>query len=173
MALIVKDDWLTYLLIFLCALLGMLIGFLIGKVVPLFFILLAVIALSLVIAGLIIAWAVNRKNQLLEAFTLKESFKEQYNALGLLINELEHNLNAENGAQIKDSAWQELKNKYAYFPIYIYEDLLRFYDSLIKLTDFEIVEYRRVIMEEFDLPGMISQLKEWQLKIKRQLPYLD
>lgn len=173
MALIIREDWITYLLIFLCALLGILLGTLIGKVVPVVFILLAVLFLILLISGLVIAWAINNKNRVLEAFTLKESFKEQYNALGLLINELEYNLHAENGSQVKNCAWEKVKYNYAYFPIYIYDELLHIYNCLEDLANLDIVEYRRVIIEELDLPGIIAQLKDWQLKIKRQIPYLD
>ncbi|NLT94495.1 MAG: hypothetical protein GXW85_03000 [Clostridia bacterium] len=173
MALVLSDDWLTYLLVFLCALFGVLVGMLIGKVPSVFFILLTVFSLTLLITGLFIAWAINRKNRILEAFTLKEIFKEQYNALSLLIDELEYNLNAENAIQVRSTAWQELKNKYVYFPTYIYDDLLHFYNYLPELNNVDVLEFRRIINEDLDLPSLIAQLKEWQLKIKRQLPYFE
>jgi len=172
MALITKDNWLSYLLVFLCALAGILIGVIIGKIAPLIIILLAVVFLGLLIAGLITAWAINRKNQLLEMFTLQEGFKEQYNALYLLINELEDNLGADSGAYVRSNVWQDLKYKYAYFPTHIYEDLSHIYKCLVDLRNLDIVEYRRIIIEELNLPDLIAQLKDLQLKIRRQLPYI-
>jgi len=173
MALIFQGDWLTYLLVFFCALLGTLIGLLLGKITPMLIILLLVIFLGLVTAGLLVAWAINRKNQLLENFTLQESFKEQYNAFRLLIGELEYNLNAESGGQVQTNVWQELKYKYSYFPAYIYDSLEHTYSCLAELEELDIAEYRRVIIDELNLPDLISQLKDWQQKLKRQLAYLD
>lgn len=173
MALVVKDDWLTYLLVFLCALAGTLVGILVGKITTLVFVLVVLFFLGLIIAGLLIAWAINQRNQLLEVFTLREGFKEQYNALRLLISELEYNLGAENGSQIQNIAWHDLQYKYAYFPMHIYEDLSHFYSCLMNLSNLDILEYRRVITEELNLPDLISRLKDWQQKVKQQLPYLD
>jgi len=173
MAILFKADWLTYLLIFFCALSGILIGLLIGKIAPILIVFLVAFFLAIVIAGLFTAWAINQKNQILETFTLQEGFKEQYNAFRLLIDELEYNLNAENGGQVRTSVWQDLKYKYVYFPTYIYEDLSQTYNSLVELVELDIVEYRRIILEELNLPDLISQLKDWQQKIKRQLTYLD
>ncbi|MGI6225785.1 MAG: hypothetical protein ACOYJ1_05955 [Peptococcales bacterium] len=171
-ALVVKDDWLTYLLVFLCALAGTLIGILIGKVASLILILVILFFLGLMIAGLLTAWSVNRKNQLLEVFSFREGLKEQYNALVLIINELEDNLAAEDGSQVQNRAWLALQDKYAYFPMHIYEDLSHTYACFKNLAELDIIEYRRIIIDELNLPGLISQLKDWQQKIKQQLPYL-
>ncbi|KJS19747.1 MAG: hypothetical protein VR72_17520 [Clostridiaceae bacterium BRH_c20a] len=172
-AVIVKVDWITYLLFFLCALFGTLLGVLIGKIAGTIIILLGVIFLGLTTAGLITAWSINQKNRLMETFVLQESMKEQYNAFCALIGELEYNLSVEQGAQAHTDIWQDLQFKYSYFPAHVYDDLCHIYSRFSELEEFDIVEYRQVIFEELNLPDLISVLKDWQQKIKRQLPYLD
>ncbi|KJS88916.1 MAG: hypothetical protein JM58_00115 [Peptococcaceae bacterium BICA1-8] len=169
----VKVGWMTYLLFFLCALFGTLLGVLIGKISETIIILLGVIFLGLTTAGLITAWSINQKNRLLEIFTVQESMKEQYNAFCSLIGELEYNLSVEHGAQVHTNSWQDLKFKYSYFPAHVFDDLSHIYSRLSELDKYDIVEYRQVIFEELKLPDLISGLKDWQQKIRRQLPYLD
>jgi len=173
MVVIAKEDWMTYLLIFICALFGTLLGVLIGKTTETIIILLVVIFLGLTIAGLITAWSINQKNRMLEMFTLQESMKEQHNAFCSLIGELEYNLGVEHGAKVHTDAWQDLQFKYSYFPVHIYGDLCHVYTRFLELQEFDIVEYRQVIFEELNLPDLLSGLRDWQQKIKRQLPYLD
>jgi uncharacterized membrane protein len=170
---IAKEDWITYLIIFLCALTGMLFGILIGKIATTLIVLLLVIFLGLTTAGFIMAWSINQKTQVLEISIFQEGLKEQYNAFTLLISELEFNLSVEHGQQVSIQTWQKLQYELAFFPAYIYEELNNTYNRLKELTDLEIIEYRQVIFEELDLPTLISKLRDWQQKIKRQLPYLN
>ncbi|MFZ7102248.1 MAG: hypothetical protein ACOWWO_06220 [Peptococcaceae bacterium] len=173
MAVLVREDWLTYLLVFAFALFGILIGILLRKVATTTVILLAVIFLSLLITGLISAWAINRRTDNLEFLFFQEGLKEQYNAFSLLITELELNLNVEHGSLVSTANWQLVKNELAFFPAYIYTELSYCYNRLAELGGLDIIEYRQVIIEELAVPTLISKLRDWQQKIKRQLPYLD
>ncbi|MFZ5942786.1 MAG: hypothetical protein ACOYVD_01665 [Bacillota bacterium] len=173
MAGMIKEDWLMYLLVFSFALLGILIGGIIGKLTGTIVALSVVVFFGLIIAGLLTAWAINRKTQSLEQLLIQNGLKEQYNAFALLIKELERNLNVEHGSMVNCEAWRQLKYDFAFFPAYIHEELSDAYERLMKLEDLDIVDYRQVILEELDLPVLISKLRDWQQKIKRQLPYVD
>jgi len=142
------EDWITYLLILFCGLIGVLLGFLIGKISSPLIVLIVVIFLGLITAGLIVTWAIEQKTQLLELRSLQESLKQQYNAFMMLISELEHNLSLDNGEQVCDKAWQVLQYELALFPSHIYEELNNAYRRLYELSDLESIDYRQVILEE-------------------------
>lgn len=168
-----KEDWIIYLLVFSFALFGVLMGILLGKIATNTIILLVVIFLGLIIAGLVLAWAVNRRTESLELLFFQEGLREQYNGYSLLIAELEDNLNIQHGSYISTKNWQMLKTQLAFFPVHLYEELNYTYNRLAELTQLDVIEYRQVVIEELALPTLISKLREWQQKIKRQLPYLE
>lgn len=132
-----------------------------------------VMLLGILFVGLLFAVQVNRQSRVIADIFLCERYREQYNALSLLIRELEDNQHCDSAAWLDMTVWERYRHDLALFPGKTYEELTEAYEKMSAADDIEGEQYRDYLESDLDLPQIISRLKYWQLKIKRMLPFME
>lgn len=164
-----KGESMVYLIVFLSGFLGILAGYLFGKIATITFIVGVAVFLGILVSALIVAKSISDQNQIIHNGFLQEKATEKYNALTILLKELEYNLNVNSSENFKLNEWKGLRYELSFFPGPLYEMIELAYENLAKLHDLEGSQLQDVLYSELKLPGVIAGIRDQQQKIKRSM----